>query len=135
MADTGNTSTIVFATSGFTANFHMIGSFEQERPDIKTSHLGTTGFETYIPGDLVEPGEFEVEFEYDPDEQPPISSAAETITITHPVPSGSSNGATCAGTGYIKKWSSAELKNNELMVAKATVKWDGGTGPAWADAS
>lgn len=135
MADTGNTSTITFGTSGFTANFHMIGSFEQERPVVKTSHLGTSNRETYIPGDLYEPGSFECEFEYDPDEQPPIGGAAETITITHPVPSGSSNGATAAGSGFISKWSSAELKNNELMVGKCTVQFDGITGPTFSDAT
>jgi hypothetical protein len=135
MADTGNTATIAFATSGFTANYHRIGGTEQERPAIKTSHLGTTNTETYIPGDLIEPGEFEVEFEFDPNNQPPITAVAETVTVTFPTPTGGSAGATLAGTGFVTKWKSADLANNELMVASATVQWDGLTEPTWTDST
>jgi len=135
MADTGNTATIAFGTSGFTANFQMIGGTEQERPSIPDSHLGTTTRDTFIPGDLFDPGEFESEYQFDPDDQPPISGAAETVTVTFPVPAGQSNGATLAGTGFVTKWKSADLRNNELMVATVTVKWDGKTGPTWTDAS
>lgn len=133
MADTGNTATITFGTSGFTANFHMLSGPEQERPKINKSHLGSADFEEYMPGDLVEPGEIEGEFEYDPDEQPPISAAVETITLTYP--SALANGATCIGTGFVTRWSAPELRNNTLMVARVTVAFDGVTGPAWADAA
>ncbi len=53
MADTGNTSTISFGTSGFTANLHVIGEVEYERPKIDTSHLATTNFETVVSSDLL----------------------------------------------------------------------------------
>lgn len=135
MADTGNTATISFGTSGFTANVHVIGGMDFTRPSIPTSHLGTTNFESVIPGDLIELGEFENEFEFDPDEQPPISAVAETITITFPVPTGMSNGATLAGSGFLTKWTTPEVRNNTLMVARYTVKFDGLTEPAWTDAT
>lgn len=133
MADTGNGASITMS-DGFTAAYTMIGGFEQEIPAIDTSHLGSTTKKTYRPGDLYEPGEFEAEFQYDPNNQPSIGTTL-TITITYPVPSGSSNGATASGTGFIKKRKFAELKNNELMVGTYTVQWDGSTGPTFADAS
>lgn len=135
MADTGNQATIVFATSGFTANYHMIGSTEQERGKIKDSHLGTVDYHTYIPGDLIEPGEMECELEFNPDDEAPIDAPAETITITYPVPAGMVNGATLAGSGFLTKRSTPDLKNGELMLGKFTVAWDGKTGPTFTPAS
>lgn len=135
--DTGNGTVLTFGTSGFTAFFMEIGGTEQEVPDIKTSHLGTTVKETYIAGDLYESGEFECEFQANTstNAQPTIGGTAETITITYPVPTGLTNGATLAGTGYVKKRKTAGAKNNELMMGNMTVKWDGVTGPTFTAAS
>jgi hypothetical protein len=135
MAATGNSSTIVFGTSGFVAHYHTIGGSEQARKKIITSHLGTTNYDTHIPGDLVDPGEVNCQFEYDPDANPPILAAPESITITFPIPAGRTHGATLAGTGFIMKRKSAELKNGELMVGTFTVAWDGGTGPTFTASS
>ena len=135
MSGTGQSSTVAFGTSGFSGNIHVIGGTEMSRDSISDSNLTTTTFETSIPADLVEPGEFQVEFEYDPNTQPPISGVAETITVTSPVPSGSSNAATLAGTGYCTKFGTPSLQKNTLMMATATIKWDGKTGPAFTDAS
>jgi hypothetical protein len=130
----GNTATIVFGTSGFAANVQFIDGTEQERPDIETSHLGTEDDMEFEPGDLKNAGEFEVEFQFKvtaATDRPPIDAAAETVTITFPN-SGTTAG-TLAGTAYIKKWKSGGLRNNELSVGTATVKWDGKTGPAWTN--
>ena len=134
-ADTGNQATISFATTGFTGRFHMIGSTEQEIADLEDSHLGTTDFKTYFPSDLAEPGEFEIEFEWQGDDTPPALGTIETITVTHPVPPGMSNGAVHAGTGYVKKVAYPELRNGAIQVGKATVRWDGKTGPAYTPAT
>lgn len=133
MADTGNGATITMS-DGFTASYTMIGGFEQEIPAIEDSHLTTSTKKTYIPGDLYEPGEWPAEFQYNPNTQPSIGTVL-TITITYPVPSGSSNGATHAGTGFIKKRKFPELKNNELMIGEYVVQWDGKTGPTFTDAT
>lgn len=135
MADTGNTATIAFATSGFTAAYTKIGGSELTRPKIKTSHLETASKETYIPGDLVDCGEWEVEFQYDPNEQPPYDGAAEAVTITYPVPAGDDNGATMAGTAFLTKFKTTDLVNNELQMATATLCWDGETGPTFSDST
>jgi hypothetical protein len=129
----GNTATIVFGTSSWPANVHMIGGTSQTRPKIEDSHLATEDFQTFVPGDLVDPGELELEFEFDPDDPPPIDGAPETITITHP--SALANGATLAGSGFLTEWKSGDLRNNQLAVGTAKIAWDGKTGPAWTDAS
>ena len=135
MADTGNSATIVFATTGFVANFHLLGGAEHEIEVIEDSHLGTTTYKTYIPGDLDEPGEFDCEFEWQGDVSPPARGTAETITVTHPVPPTLSNGATHAGTGFIQKVKLPEMVNNELQMGSLTVKWDGKTGPTYTAAT
>lgn len=134
MPDTGNSATVTFGTTGFTARYTGIGQTEQTIPDINKSALATTEFEEYMPGDLTEPGEFECEFQYDPNLRPSVGTV-ETITITYPVPAGLTNGATMSGTGYIKKRVLPELKNNTLMLGKLGVKWDGVTGPTFTNAT
>ncbi len=130
MADVGTGTSIVFGTSSFSAEILSLNGSDISRPDVDTTHLGTTGYKTYMPGDLVEGGTLDMEFAFDPDSQPPIAGAAETITITFPMPSGGSTAATLAFSGYINTWSwSGPLE--ERMTGSATVKVDGLTDPVW----
>ena len=133
MADTGNGTTIAFGTSGFTANVYSISGSAQTREALESSHLGTTSFKEYIVDDLVEPGEFEIEFEWDQSFAtfPPISAAAETITITYPLKSGEVTNATLAGTGFLISTTGPTATNGEIMRGMATVKFDGQTGPTY----
>jgi len=127
---TGNASTIAFGTSSFSANVTSIGGTEQTVPSVNTSHLGTTTQETYIKGDLTEPGEFEIEFQWDPafTTFPPISAVAETITITFQT----TGGGTLAGTGFMTAVTGPTAANNELLMGSATIKWDGQTDVAYS---
>ncbi len=132
MPDVGTGSTIAFGTSAFTAEIMNINGNDMfSREDIDTTHMGTTGYRTYMPSDLVEGGTVDFEFAFDPDEQPPIG-AAETITITFPIAAGNSSGATLVFTGYIKTWSFSDPLE-EKMTANATIKVDGMTDPVWTD--
>lgn len=135
MADTGCGATITFGTSTFTHNAIEIGGFTQERESVDIAHLGTTTYRDVMPGCLVTPGEFTVQFQYDPDVQPPITAAPETITLTYPIPSGKSAGATVAGTGFVKSWKSPDITIDGLMVGEYTVQWTGVTGPTFTDAT
>ena len=128
MADTGNGATLVLS-GGFTASYTEIGGTEQEIPKIKTSHLGTLVKETYIPGDLYEPGEFDAELQSMIDDTPPPIGTVQTATITYP------NGATLAGTGFIVKRKGPVLKNNELQLSTYTFAWNGLTGPTLTDST
>ena len=92
--DVGIGTTIAFATSAFTANITNVDSGDITRNVVDKTHLGTTGSREKMPGDLVDEGDVTFQFQFDPDAQPPIAAAAETITITFPIPAGKSTGAT-----------------------------------------
>lgn len=124
MADVGTGATIVFTTSAFTSEITAINGTDISRPSLKTSHLGTTAWDTFIPGDLADAGGVDLEFLFDPDEIPPVTAAPEVITITLPIPSGGAAGATAVGTGYIESWSYG-VPLEELMTGSARIKWSG----------
>lgn len=130
-ADVGTATTIVFATSAFSAEVMSLNGSDITREDIDVTHMGSTAWKEFQPSDLADGGAIEMEIHFDPDEQPPIAGAAETITITFPVPAGGAAGATFIFTGYVSSWSwTAPLE--EVMTAEITIKVDGKTAPAWA---
>jgi len=132
MADVGTGVTILFATSAYAGVVLGISAGDAERPVIDTTHAGTTVSRTKMPGDLLDEGEITVDIEFDPDTPPPMTSAAETVTITFPVPAGLTNGATAVGSGFISKknW---EVPVEEKMVGSYVLTWAGTV--AWTDAS
>jgi len=91
--------------------------------DIDTSHIGTSGDNmTFIPADLVDGGTYDFDVMYDPDDDvDALVGVSQTITVTYPVPSGKSNGATVAFTGYINSWSQ-ELPLDDKMTASISIK-------------
>lgn len=126
--DVGTGTTIAFGTSSFTADVMSINASGIERGEYETSHMGTTGSKTFSPTDLIDQGEIEMEFAFDPDAQPPIGGATETITITFPLPAGGTTAATLIGSGFVKAWQwGAELE--EKMTGSATIRW--ASAPAW----
>lgn len=135
---TGHGATIAFGTSSFTASFLSIGSFEQTREALDNSHLGTTNYRSKTPGDLVEPGEFTLELFFNPedhgtsDDLPPITAAAETVTITLPISnSGNTTNAAFAGSAFVTSWGSPEMVTDSLMQSTVTVQW--ATGPTYTE--
>lgn len=127
-ADTGQTTTIAFGTSAFAPVVRSITIGEQTREALNDSNLATTGQMTFIPSDLVDAGGFDMEIEFDPSIAfPPITGAAETITITFPLQPGDTVRGTLAGTGFITRVSGPNLALGEIMVATISVKWDGKT--------
>ena len=81
MANTGNGSTITFSVSGFSANLLSVGGPGRSRGSIETSHMETVKSHTYIPDDLVDNGEVQIELEFNGADDPPIDEAAEATTI------------------------------------------------------
>jgi len=130
--DVGTGTTIAFGTSSFSAEVLSLNGNDITRPDVDVTHMGSTNYMEFQPGDLADGGSIEMEIGFDPDAQPPVTAAAETITITFPIPSGGLGGATFIFTGYVSTWSwTAPLE--EVMTASITIKVDGkGTDPAWA---
>lgn len=118
MADTGFGISITFA-SGFFAEILSVDGPGLDRASVGTTHAGTTdGWATFIPSDIKDPGELEVEIAFDPDEEPPIDDAAETITVTYP------NGATWACSGFMTGFRPS-VPIDDRMTASCTLKWSG----------
>lgn len=132
-ADTGNGATLTMS-DGFTANIYMIGGTDQTIEALEDSHLGTTTKKSKIPSDLYDAGEFECEIEHSQSTRPSIGTVI-TATITYPVPSGSSNGGTMTGTGFVTKRGTPELRNGQIMRGSYTFTWDGKTGPSFTSPS
>ena len=132
MADLGTGASIVFATSGWTGEIASIEGPNETRESIDTTHLGTTVARTFIPADLIDGGEVSLTAWYDPDEPPPIKGATETITITFPVPSGLSAGATAQFSGFLTAVSRT-IPLEEKMESSITIKVTGDI--TYADAS
>ena len=130
--DIGTGASIAFGTSNFTAEVMSINGNDISRPSIDSSHLGTTGARTFLPGDLVDNGSVELEINFDPDEQPPIAGAAETITVTFPTPPGGSTPADAEFSGFVTNWSWG-VPLEDKMTATITLKISGAI--AWTDSA
>jgi hypothetical protein len=117
---TGFGCTLTFGTTtSYAPKKRSINGPGLSREALNSSHLATTGgYETYIPNDLVEGGEVSMEVFWDAlDTYPPISAAAETITITN----NDSGAATEAFSGFITGFEkSSEL--GALQMATVTIK-------------
>ena len=128
MADVGTGTTIVFGTSAFSADITSLKASGISRDSYETTHMGTTGAMTKSPKNLTDEGGIDIEFSFDPDNQPPISGVTETVTITFPMPSGGTTAATLIGSGFVTDWEwSAEVE--EKMTGSATVTW--AAAPTW----
>ena len=122
--DVGTGTTITFGTSGFSARVSSIDGPSMSRTTVETTHLATSQWRTHMPGDLADLGEITLTVHHDPSLTPPIRQAAETVTITFPVPSGLTNPATCVFTAMCIGYS-ASIAIDELMTASMTLKGSG----------
>ena len=115
-------TTVVFATSGFTANLLSVDGPGVERAAINSSHMATaSSYMTYIPAKLSDGGSVDIEFEFNGADAPPITAAAETITIDW---AGDTGDGEYSFTGFMTNYSpSASV--GERMTATATLKVSG----------
>lgn len=134
MPDSGHGVSITFS-SGFMAAITNVSHSGISRAALETTSSATTTYKTFIPADLIDYGSTQVDLEFNPNDTPPISGAAETITITFPVPSGSTNGATLAFSGFMTEFQFTvpAAQDEGIMTATATLKATGA--PTWVDAS
>lgn len=129
-ADTGNGATIALSTTGAVGNIRNIGEIATELGKLEVSHLGTLVNKEYIPDDLEEPGQVELEVEFDGTKSLPARGVVETATITYPQPDGFYS-PVHAGTGFITKVSTPQLANGSVQISKITFAFDGKTGPTF----
>jgi hypothetical protein len=124
MADEGYGTTITWE-SGFCAQILSANWDGISRAAIPTSHTTTTeGWMTFQPSDLQDPGSLTVELQFDPDDAPPIEEAAETVTVTFPIPAGGSVAATWACSGFLTEFGN-QVPYNDKMTATAVIKFSG----------
>jgi len=122
IVNTGTGATLAFGTSSYAIDKMGITFEGQERAAVDTTHLGTAGYKTYMAGDLVEGGTLTVSCHLDADDPAPIATAAETVTLTFPIPvAGGSAGATMAFTGFVTSFS-GDIPLEDRMTATFSVK-------------
>lgn len=117
-------TSITFQTGWF-AYITSVNASGRHRDPLETTNMASTsGWATFIPSKIQEAGELKVGFIYDPDKTPPVDQAAETVTLTFPVPTGKTNPATFACSGFMTDFDfTGEVKG--LFTANATLKFSG----------
>lgn len=129
-------TTVVFGTSGFNAQLLGLNMDSIARTVRDVTNLSTTGSRKKEPGSLVDQGTLTMRLQFDPDAQPPIANAAETLTITFPTPAGKGIGAVLSGPGFVSEWSwDAQGGDEEPMTSELTWVWNGDTEPVWSGSS
>ena len=130
--DVGTGTTLTLATSSWSIEITDLQINDITRALINTHHMGTTGAITKRTGDLYDPGSFTVQIHFDPDEEAPYSGVEETATITFPVPSGLTNGATLIATAACTSFSGS-IPLEDKMTGRAVFSFTDDL--AWADAT
>ncbi len=127
MADTFFGASLTLATSGETFQIIEASKDGTTVEMIDTSHIGTSGgYKTKIPSDLKDGGAWEFKIIFDPDtDETNFVGVQQTCTVTFPVPSGLSSGATWAWSGTIQEHPIETLSMEEMMTASITVSVDG----------
>lgn len=129
-AGTGNGTTLTHAAATFIANIISITPGEQTREALNVSHLGSVSNHEFIPGDLIDSGEFTVTYIQDVTDSdktlpPMIGAELWTITLPEQVPAG--NPPTITFTGFVTSRQLAPLENDTVQVGTFTIKPDGVT--------
>lgn len=116
----GTGATLTF--SGLTMNLLSIDLSGITRPSVKTSHLGTSTWDTFLPGDLTDPGTITVEVQLDPTlhDDLPLNSDPATATITIPA-IGAVTGGVFSASAFIVD-SSFKFPLEEVMTGTISLK-------------
>lgn len=129
----GHFATLTFATSNYAPQIASINTPGITREALATTHLGTTGGKTFIPGALADFGELSFTVHVQPDALPPINAVPETITLTFGDSGAEANEAEWAFTGFITSVGEASLTTDEIAVQDITVKVSGAITPTAAN--
>ena len=120
-ADVGFGTAITFQ-SGFFAEIISVAWGGISRESVETTNMATTNAtKTFMPSDIYDPGELTVEMAMDTDAldaPPPITAAAETVTVTFP----DTSSWACSGfmTGF-----DVDIPMEDRITGTATLKLSG----------
>lgn len=119
--------TITFSSSYFT-NVTSVRWTGVTRAPISASVSATSGGMEFIPSNLYDPGELQVEGYFDNTKTfvTPITGSAETVTVTK-LATGQSTGGTCAASGFLTSWDwgGPTDESPEAATYSATIKFSG----------
>lgn len=115
VTDIGTATTITFGTSAWTSELLNVDWDGMARGEVQTSHMGSTGWHSFIPTDLIDPGGIEVEFHLKDNQVNPCTLVPEVITITTP------SGTTWAASGFATNYRIG-LPFEDKMTASMTIK-------------
>ena len=130
--------TIAFGTTSYAPKFRGIRINAGTRNRINTSHLsqsaydsGVSAYATSRPGGLIRDATIEVDLVHDFGDEPPISKAQETITVTF-TDSGTTTDGAFACTGHVMNYS-IESGDDTEFTGTLTIAVD--SAPSWTDSA
>lgn len=135
--DTGHGASVTFGTTSWSGKLTGIPTnLQLTRGRVETTYLGTSTNRSYMPGDLNELNEITLDVLFEgATGLPATGTAAETITITFPIPATGTTAPNIAGTGFITGIQYPSLQTGTLQTGQITISFDGGTGPTFTAAT
>ncbi|HEX6962105.1 MAG TPA: hypothetical protein VF175_09580 [Lacipirellula sp.] len=117
-------TSVTFQT-GYLAYITSVNFSGRSRDPLDTTNMASTsGWETMIPSQIKKAGQLKCAIIWDPDKTPPIDQAAETVTVTFPIPTGKTNPATFQCSGFMTEFD-ATGEVNGLYTANVTLQFSG----------
>lgn len=136
LVDVGTGTTFTLSTSTtFVPHLRGIKLSPETVAALDATYMGTTGYREMIQGDLKTPGQITLDADFNPSLASPLGTAAQTGTLTLPIPPGGSAGATIVGTGFFISVNDADIQLEDKMGATHIWQFDGFTGPTLTAAS
>ena len=136
IGDTGNGATCTFAASSLSLAITQIQISEQTIDMLDVSTLATSGDQEMIASDLKKTQEATVTAIYvGTATLPVVGAAAETMTITLPLFTGTTVAANLAGTAQFTSSKLPDLQNGNIMMYQFKFKYNGDTGPTYTKAT
>lgn len=134
MADQLHGLTLAFNSSFFTeiTNLSWTGI---SRTSIDTSSNSTTNWMTFRPSDLTNPGQLEIQgyFDHDKNIATPLTSTAETITVTFALDTGETTASNWTASGFLTEFSfEGGTVDDPAATYSATLKFTGTVTPTAA---
>ncbi len=102
----GTGATLAFTTNDYAVRIKGVEWSGYSRPALETTYLASSEGREYIPGDLYEPGQMDVEFDSDPNLLDALkthltSAATDTVTLTFDQETGETSACSVAVGGFI----------------------------------
>lgn len=134
--DTGHGATAHLSEDNLAVDFKGIDLGEETITDVSKTHLGSLNYEQTVPGDLREPGEVVIPFNWNNEVDPVLTiGRVQVLTVTFPLAEGQTDQAIFSAQGYVKRVKRPNLQTNELQMGEITFKLNGILGPVYTPGS